>query len=124
MRPMTLPPPLAFAALALVVAACGGSDEPPDTPAARGAELARVHGCASCHGAEGQGGFGPPWKGLPGSQVELTDGRTVVADDEYLRRSITDPQADLRAGYAVRMPEVQLSDQQVDDLVAHIESLR
>jgi cytochrome c553 len=111
-------------ALALVAAACGGEDAQPDDAAARGAELALVHGCTSCHGADGQGGFGPPWQGLPGSEVELADGRVVVADREYLRRAITDPAAERRAGYGAQMPATSLTDQEVEDLLAHIETFR
>lgn len=126
MSPLRMPlRPLhaALAGLALLTVACG-DDETADTPAARGAELARVHGCASCHGADGQGGFGPPWQGLAGSEVGLADGRTVVADEAYLRRAITDPDTERRAGYAVPMPAVELTDQEVADLVAHIETFR
>jgi cytochrome c oxidase subunit II len=104
-----------------ILASCGGDDEPiADTPEARGAQLAGVHGCTSCHGSEGQGGFGPPWQGLADSQVELADGRVVTADDEYLRRAIVDPGADQRAGYNVPMPEIALESQEVEDLIAYI----
>ncbi len=30
----------------------------------------------------------PNWKGLYGSQVQLADGKTVAADDNYIRESI------------------------------------
>ena len=114
----------ALASLALLFPACAGGAEPADTAAARGRELARVHGCASCHGAEGEGGFGPAWQGVPGSEVELADGSTVVADTAYLRRAITDPAAERRAGYTIEMPQVALTEQEVDDLLAHLETFR
>lgn len=116
-------PLLLLVPLALACAeADGGSSSA--GPADRGAELARIHACASCHGSDGEGGFGPAWTGLAGSEVELSDGRTVVADTEYLRRAITDPAAELRKGYTVPMPEVPVTDEEVDVLVAYVESFR
>lgn len=124
-----LPPPfrsVPLLVLAVLASACARADteSPGGAPADRGAQLAQDHGCTSCHGTDGDGGVGPSWRGLAGSEIELTDGRTVVADTEYLRRAITDPGAEVRAGYAVPMPEVPLDDDEVDDLVAYVESFR
>jgi cytochrome c oxidase subunit 2 len=117
----------ALAVIAVVVGACGG-DEPSGeglSPAAgRGQQLARSQGCASCHGAAGQGGVGPAWTGTLGSTVTLTDGSQVVVDEAYLTRAITDPSAQVVEGFSVAMPENRLSDEQVADLVAYIVSLR
>ena len=110
--------------LVLLGGACGGNDGGGDTPSARGAELARTNGCTSCHGQSGEGRLGPPWRGLAGSEVRLADGRTVVADSAYIRRAITDPQAEQRPGYTVPMPRIPLAEQDVDDLVAYVESFR
>ncbi len=116
-------------ALAIVplVAACG-DDAPaptaaPSGPAARGEALARDRGCAGCHSPDGSREVGPTWQDLAGSDVPLDDGTTVVADADYLRRSIEDPGAQRVEGFTVRMPEVSLSDDEIDDLIAHIESL-
>lgn len=80
-------------------------------------------GCAACHGRDGEGGVGPAWVGLAGSERTLDDGRTLVADVDYLRRSITDPGADVVAGYTIRMPVAALSETEVDDLVTYIQVL-
>lgn len=110
----------------LVVAGCGAAE--PDrelTPqAAAGREVALDKGCTACHGDNGEGGVGPPWIGLAGATVELEGGGTVVADAAYLRRSIVDPQADTVAGMTVRMPATELSDGEVDALIAYIQELR
>lgn len=116
---------LALAALATSVAACGGDDSAGDgdnlsAQAQRGAELAEDRGCTSCHGA---GRIAPAWDGLFGSTVELEDGSTVVADQEYLTRAITDPGSEVVAGFGVEMPENDLSDDEVADLVAYIVEL-
>ncbi len=114
-----------FVLCVVVLAACGGGDDVDLSPAAsEGRQIARDQGCAACHGSDGQGGVGPAWVGLAGSAVELEDGSVVAADSEYLRRSITDPGADLVAGYTTKMPENTLSDPQVDAVVAYIEELK
>ena len=102
----------------------GGADVELSAEAERGKQLAQSSGCAGCHGGDGQGGVGPKWQGLAGSEVELADGSTVIADTEYLRRSITDPSADLLADYSIQMPENNLDDDQVDAIVTYIEELR
>jgi len=106
----------------LTLVSCGGDPELSDL-AARGRDLVSDKGCAGCHGASGAGGVGPAWKGLAGSTVTLEDGSEVVADTEYLRRSIVDPQAEIVSGYSVTMPAAVLTEDEVDALVAYIEAL-
>lgn len=77
----------------------------------------------SCHGSRGQGGVGPPWTGLAGSTVRLSDGSTVVADDAYLAESIRDPAARRVSGYSVQMPRNNLDAAQISSVVAYIDSL-
>ena len=135
--------PLALGILApllLAVAACGGSDAdsgnggggsatsggsggPNLALAAEGKDIAARNGCAGCHGANGEGGVGPAWIGVFGTEVELTDGTRVVADEAYLIDSIKTPDAQKVAGYAVAMPANQLSDDDIAKVVAYIESL-
>ena len=106
-------------------AACGGGNTGPELSAAgeRGRQIALSNGCSGCHGPDGQGGVGPTWQGLAGSNVELADGSTMLADQDYLIRSISDPAADLLADYAVQMPRNNLDDGQVADIVAYINDL-
>jgi len=60
--------------------------------------------------------------GLAGSQVELADGTTLVADTAYLTRAIANPSADLVADYNLKMPANTLSDAEIADIVAYIET--
>ena len=112
--------PLAAALLVAVVAACGGDDDSADPD---GQRIARRAGCAACHGADGQGGIGPAWDDSLGSEVELTDGTTVVVDEDYLTRAIADPQAQVRAGFDVTMPTNHLTDEEIAAVVAYIVEL-
>jgi len=89
----------------------------------QGRALFESRGCASCHtGADARG---PALTGLAGSSVALADGRTVTADDAYLRESILDPGARLVRGYQPLMPTFRglLTEEQVMQLVAYIRSL-
>jgi len=61
--------------------------------------------------------------GLSGSEVELSDGTTVVADEAYLFESIRDPAARIVDGYSVQMPRNSLTDDEIDEIVAFIGSL-
>ena len=88
-----------------------------------GEQLSRSAGCAGCHGSDFGGGAGPGWVGLAGSERTLTDGTVVVADTAYLTRSIADPSAEMVADYTLRMPANNLSDAEIADIVAFIETL-
>jgi cytochrome c oxidase subunit 2 len=71
---------------------------------AAGREVAARRGCLNCHTLDGQPHVGPTWARLYGAPVVLEGGRTVVADDAYLTRSMMDPQADVVAGFKGVMP--------------------
>jgi cytochrome c oxidase subunit 2 len=111
--------------LLLAGTACGGSSRAElSTEGERGRRIANTSGCASCHGADGSGGVGPKFVGLYGSEVTLADGSTVVADDEYLRRSITDPEIQLVDGYTgLIMPTSGLSADDIEAVLAYIREL-
>jgi cytochrome c oxidase subunit 2 len=98
-----------------------------ENPVEKGKELAQQNGCLACHTIDGSRGVGPTWKRLFGSQVPLSDGTTVKADEAYIRESIVDPNAKIVQGFpASVMPQVygkQFSDRQVSDLIAYIKSL-
>jgi cytochrome c oxidase subunit 2 len=72
------------------------------TPAlvARGKALFTEDGCAACHSLSGAAGAGPSLEGAAGRTVELDDGTSATADDAYLERSLTDPDAQIVKGYA------------------------
>ena len=55
--------------------------------------------------------------------VELDDGTSVVADDDYLSRAITDPAAEIRAGYTLKMPVNNLNRSEINDVIAYIHDL-
>ncbi len=95
-------------------------------PATRGQKTAEIQ-CKACHSVDGKAGIGPTWQGLFGHQVELTNGTTLTADEAYLRESILTPAAKIVKGYQNIMPpsyKDTLTDQQISDLIAYIETLK
>ncbi len=117
----------------LLLAACGeddagdaaADDVPPAVAEAieAGKQLSLTAGCTACHGVDGRGGIGPAWAGSLGETVELADDSTATIDEAYITRAIEDPAAQVHTGFSVAMPEVELSDDQIADLVAYILSL-
>lgn len=116
---------LALSVVVALLAACGEDSAVPNMSpeALQGRDLAMSKGCAACHGDRGEGGVGPSWIGLAGSDVELVEGVTVMADAEYLQRSITDPEAQVVAGFTITMPTTKLTEPEVSALIAYIEEL-
>ena len=77
------------------------------TLADQGKELFTQNGCSTCHLLNEQGRC-PILKGLYNKPVQLNDGRTVIADDAYLRESILQPNAKIVNGFDANvMPNFQ-----------------
>ena len=81
-------------------------------------------GCVTCHRSDTQG-RGPSLQGVFGKPVLLQDGRTVTADENYVRESILDPGAKIVNGFKPVMPTFQglVSEEQLNALVAYVKSL-
>jgi cytochrome c oxidase subunit II len=81
-------------------------------------------GCATCHRTDTQG-RGPSLQGIFGRPVQLEDGRTVSADENYLRECILDPGSKRVKGFQPIMPTFQglVTEEQVNALVAYIKAL-
>lgn len=96
-------------------------------PVELGALLYKRQGCAQCHAVDENtaGKAGPSFVGLFGTQRALASGETVAADENYIRRSILEPQAQVRAGFQPVMPTYQgrLKDREIEALIAYIKSL-
>ena len=95
------------------------------TPEGRGQALVSASGCAACHSTNGAVGIGPTWYGLFGSQVKISGDGTVTADEAYIHESIKAPQAKIVAGFENQlMPNYGFNDDQINDIVAYIKTLK
>ncbi len=101
-----------------------GATAAPQTMAEAGQELYNQLGCGTCH-EQVDGARGPSLHGLYGNPVQLMTGEIVVADDDYIRRSILEPAAEITAGFAPIMPTYrgQVDEEEILQLIAYIRSL-
>lgn len=87
----------------------------------------KEQGCTACHSVDGSKLVGPSFKGIWGRQEQLTDGSTVTVDENYVRRSIREPAAQVVATYAPVMPpylEKNVSDKRIDGLIEYFKTLQ
>ena len=126
---MTRRTPTLLTALAtgsvVLLAACGGDDGGPplSADAEAGRSIYRSSGCASCHGSNRQGGVGPALEGIWGTEIELDDGTTVIADAAYIEQSIRDPRSQIVKGYSLPMPTNNLTDDEIDSIIDFVEAI-
>jgi len=92
--------------------------------AENGEKLFQDLACGNCHKADGSGRC-PSLAGLFGRSVQLADGRTITADEAYLRESILRPDAKIVAGFQPLMPtfQGQVTEEGVLELIEYIKSL-
>jgi cytochrome c oxidase subunit II len=90
---------------------------------ASGEKIFSELGCVTCHRSDAQG-RGPNLQGVFGKPVQLADGRTLIADENYIRECILDPGSKRVKGFQPIMPTFQglVSEEQVNALVAYIKS--
>jgi len=79
--------------------------------------------CSSCHTIDGSSSIGPTWSGLLGSEVTLEDGSAIVADEAYVIESIQEPAAKIHQGFQPIMPPFALSDEDIENLIAFMQTL-
>ncbi len=91
-----------------------------------GAKLYISKACVTCHSIDGAANVGPTFKAIFSQPVRLSDGSSVIIDENFIRESILSPQANLVAGYQPVMPTFQgiLNDRELDALTAYIKSLK
>jgi cytochrome c oxidase subunit II len=83
----------------------------------------RQLGCSGCHAPQSTV-HAPLLDGLIGRTVHLQDGRSIVADETYVRDSILLPKKDIVAGFAPIMPSFagQVSEEDIQALIAYLQS--
>jgi cytochrome c oxidase subunit II len=100
-----------------------------DKPGAAGRRLITMNGCNACHSSDGSKLVGPTFKDLYGStHLVITAGREreVVVDDEYIKRSIYEPDADIVKGYSrgLMLSYRNLIDEKgIEDIIEYLKTL-
>jgi cytochrome c oxidase subunit 2 len=103
------------------------TEEAPAAKTPDGLLLLEGKGCIACHSLDGTRRVGPTLKGLFGTaRVVVTGGveRKVTADEEYVKRSIMEPGADIAKGYPPVMPAQSLTGDELTAVVEYLKELR
>ncbi|MEE4287097.1 MAG: cytochrome c oxidase subunit II [Mariniphaga sp.] len=100
-----------------------------ESPTATGRRIMQNIGCFACHSIDGTKLVGPSFKGIWGATHTVTTGRDkreVEVDEEYIRRSIYDPNADVVEGFnrgLMLSYEGQLSEEDVEYIIEYLKTL-
>ncbi len=92
--------------------------------ASQGEKLFEKYACNTCH-MNTAGARGPVLAGIYNKTRPLADGRSIVADDNYIRESILNPTAKIAAGFQPIMPvfQGQLNEEDLLRLLAYVKSV-
>jgi len=99
------------------------------TLADQGFEILRRNGCNACHSSDGTKLVGPSYLGGWGTMRQVTTGREereVMFDEEYVVRSIYDPNADIADGYnrgLMLSYEGLVSPEEIDLIIEYLKAL-
>jgi cytochrome c oxidase subunit 2 len=81
--------------------------------------------CLACHSVDGQPGIGPTFKGVYHRTEKLKDGSTVTVDEAFIHEKILHPEAKIVAGtYEQEMPKTELTDQEIDQIIDYLKTLK
>ena len=82
--------------------------------------------CVACHNITTEKKVGPGFAGIFGTERQLEDGSTVVADETYIRTSILNPASQISAGYPNAMTpfQGQISEEELRGIIEYIKSLK
>ena len=107
----------------LTTAAAPANEDP-------GLTLIKKNACITCHSLDGTRIVGPTFKGLFGrKETVITNGneRLITVDDEYIKRSIFEPNADVVKGYNQGLMisfQGKLSDDDIRKMIAYFKTLQ
>lgn len=95
-----------------------------------GLAVMKANACFTCHSRDGTKLVGPTFKGLWNrNEVVVTNGeeREITVDEEYIRRSIYEPNADIVKGYNKGLMisyKEQIDDEQMEQIIEYLKTLK
>ncbi len=96
-------------------------------PGAEGLEIMINQGCIACHSSDGSKIVGPSFLDLFGkTQNVVIDGKdvTITVDEDYIKKSIYDPNAEIVKGYPGQLMQSYKDALSEDDIAKIIEYLK
>jgi cytochrome c oxidase subunit 2 len=101
-----------------------------DSPTATGKRIMQNIGCFACHSLDGSKLVGPSFKGIWGAEHTVVTGketRKIVVDEEYVKRSIYDPNADVVEGFMKGLMvsyQGQLSEEDIANIIEYLKTVK
>jgi cytochrome c oxidase subunit 2 len=101
-----------------------------DSPTATGKRIMQNIGCFACHTLDGTKLVGPSFKGIWGAEHTVVTGketRKVTVDEEYIKRSIYDPNADVVEGFMKGLMvsyQGQLSEDDIKSITEYLKTVK
>ncbi|MDB4584173.1 cytochrome c oxidase subunit II [Draconibacterium sp.] len=101
-----------------------------ESPTVTGKRIMQNIGCFACHSLDGSKLVGPSFKGIWGAQHTVVSGRetrTVTVDEEYIKKSIYEPNADVVDGFGKGLMltyEGQLSEDDIGNIIEYLKTLK
>ncbi len=92
--------------------------------------LMKKQACIACHSTDGSRLVGPSFKGLYGSKITvLVNGekKDIIADDEYIKNSILDPNSQIVDGFPKGIMtnySGQISEEEIKQFIEYIKTLK
>jgi cytochrome c oxidase subunit 2 len=94
------------------------------TPEEYGEYLYVKQGCNACHSVDGSVLIASSFMGMFGIVRQLESGDSVIADEEYIRKSILEPNADISKGFTPSMVAYPLKEKDLNAITAYIRSMK
>ncbi len=101
-----------------------------DSPVATGKRIMQNIGCFACHSIDGTKLVGPSFKGIWGEEQTVVTGREtrkIIVDEEYVKRSIYDPGADVVEGFMKGLMvsyQGQLTDDDIANIIEYLKTVK
>ncbi len=101
-----------------------------ESPTATGKRIMQNIGCFACHTLDGNRLVGPSFKGIWGATHTVVTGREtrqVTVDEEYIKKSIYDPNADVVEGFGKGLMisyQGQLSEEDIASIIEFIKTVK
>jgi cytochrome c oxidase subunit 2 len=95
-----------------------------------GLTILKQNACISCHSLDGSALIGPTFKGIYGRKEVVIEGEQeyeITVDEEYIRKSIYEPNAQLVKGYnkglMISYTE-QIDEEAMDQVIDYLKTLK
>ncbi len=99
-------------------------------PGATGKKIMQNIGCFACHTVDGTKLVGPSFKGIWGAEHTVVTGketRKVTVDEEYIKHSIYDPNADVVEGFMKGLMvsyQGQLTEDDIANIIEYLKTVK